>query len=89
MSPTVPAEAAAPTEDRAITLAKKLEQERAALMDRIGKNRAYLRLKDANGELSDKDGQWLDTFYPLKEKGERRSKEDIVATREAKKAARS
>jgi hypothetical protein len=81
-----PAEATAA--ERQIARAKLLEKERAALMVTIAKNREYLRLMDANEELTSDQGAWLDTFYPLKEKGERRSEDDIAATREAKKQAR-
>jgi hypothetical protein len=74
--------------EKQIERALHLERERADLMNRIGKNREYLRLMDANDALTDAQGEWLDKFYPLKEKGERRSQEDILATREAKMAAR-
>lgn len=74
--------------DRQIARAKDLEKERFELSKRITANRDYLRLMDQNEELSSEQGVWLDTFYPLKEKGERRSKEDIDATRKAKLEAR-
>jgi hypothetical protein len=85
--PTVPT---APQTDaeKQIERALHLERERADLQSRISKNREYLRLMDANDALTDEQGDWLDKFYPLKEKGERRSDDDIKATREAKKAAR-
>jgi hypothetical protein len=67
-----------------IDRAKTLEKERAELQGRIGKNREFLRLMDENEALNDEQAEWLDTFYPSKEKGERRSKEDILATRKAK-----
>ncbi len=83
--PTVPALTEA---EKQIERAKHLERERADLMERIGANREYLRLMDKNEALTDEQGAWLDKFYPLKEKGERRSKDDIQATREAKQEAR-
>ena len=58
-------------------------------MERIADNRNYLRLMDKNEALTAAQGEWLDKFYPLKEKGERRSKEDIEATREIRKEARA
>jgi hypothetical protein len=73
--------------ERQIARAKSLEKERAALIKRIASNREFLRLMDENEALTKEQGEWLDLFYPLKEKGERRSKDDIDATREAKKAA--
>lgn len=75
--------------DRQIIRAKDLERERGDLMDRITKNRDYLRLMDANGELTDDQGAWLDVFYPVKEKGEQRTKAEVEATRKAKEEARS
>lgn len=80
-TPTTPA-------DRQIARAKGLERERADLMERIGKNRDYLRLMDANEELTADQAEWLDAFYPVKEKGEQRTKEEIEATRKAKEDAR-
>lgn len=74
--------------ERQIVRAGDLERERASLMEKIGKNRDYLRLMDANEELTEEEGQWLETFYPTKEREIRRSKEDIEATRQARKEAR-
>lgn len=74
--------------ERQIARAKSLEKERAELMERIAANRDYLRLMDKNDELTDSQGEWLDTFYPQKEKGEQRSKEDIEATRKVREEAR-
>lgn len=85
--PTVPSTEAT-TDHPQIHRAKVLERERAELMERIAKNREYLRLMDANGDLTDAQSDWLADFYPLKEKGERRSEEDIIATRNAKLEAR-
>ena len=85
-------EAQAPVEqtaaERQIERAKALEKERSELQERITKNRDYLRLMDANEELTEEQGAWLDAFYPVKEKGERRTKEEIERTRKAKEEAR-
>lgn len=88
MSPqptTAPAQTPA---ERQIERAMKLEQERSELQEKIGKNREYLRLMAANDELTADQKKWLDVFYPEKEKGERRSAEEIEATRKAREAAR-
>jgi hypothetical protein len=45
-------------------------------------------LIDKQGNLSEEQGRWLDTFYPAKEKGEKRSKDDIEATRKLRDQAR-
>lgn len=73
--------------DRQVQRAKELEFQKQELLEKIGKNRDYLRLMDANDELTDEQGAWLDAFYPVKEKGEQRTKEEIEATRKAKEAA--
>lgn len=74
--------------ERQIARAKDLERQRGDLMDLITANRDYLRLMDKNDELTDEQGDWLDVFYPLKEKGEQRSKSEIEATRKAREEAR-
>lgn len=86
--PTQNSPAPATAAERQIARAKELEAERATLMDKIGKNRDYLRLMEANDELTPEQGVWLETFYPTKERGEKRSKEDIEATRKARQEAR-
>lgn len=73
---------------RQIERAKVLEKQRAELQTSIGKNRDYLRLMDANEELTADESAWLQKFYPEKERGSRRSEDEIKATREARKAAR-
>ena len=87
-----PQPTATPTEstvtERQIQRANHLERERAKLQEAVDKNRQYLRLMGDNDELSDAEKAWLDSFYPEKEKGERRSDEDIVATRDIREAAR-
>lgn len=87
--PTVPNAAEGTGADRQIARAKTLEKQRADLQKLITSNRDLLRLLDANEELTEAQGAWLDKFYPLKEKGERRSKEDIEATRKLKTEARA
>ena len=74
--------------EKQIARAKQLEKERAALMQKIAANRDYLRLMHRNEALTEEQGDWLDEFYPLKEKSKRRSKEEVEATRKAKLAAR-
>ena len=73
---------------RQIGRAMKLERERSELQARIASNRDYLRLMDKNEELSNDQGAWLDAFYPQKEKGTRRDKDDVERTRLIKAAAR-
>lgn len=84
---------AVPEEDRSpgerqFIRANLLEQERTRIMKQISSNREYLRLMDANEELSPELGEWLEDFYPLKERGEQRSEDEIERTRKAKAAAR-
>ena len=74
--------------EKQIVRAHALEGERSALQEKVAKNREYLRLMEANDELTADQIAWRKLFYPDKEKGERRSKEDIEATRQARKAAR-
>lgn len=74
--------------ERQIARARQLERERSAVMSKISKNREYLRLMADNDELSAEQKRWLAVFYPDKERGEQRSKEQIEATRKAKEAAR-
>lgn len=75
------------TGTRQIQRAKELEAQRQELMEKITKNRDFLRLLDGNEELTPDEGAWLDTFYPLKEKGEQRTKEEVEATRKLKEEA--
>lgn len=72
-----------------VARARTLERERADVMKRISANREYLRLMEENEELTDDEGDWLDDFYPQKEKGQSRSDDEIERTRKAKAAARS
>lgn len=74
--------------ERQIARAKSLEKDRAELQKKIDANRRYLRLMEQNDELTTAQADWLDDFYPVKEKGERRSRDDIERTRKAKEDAR-
>jgi len=74
--------------DARIEEAKRLERERGDLMEAVSNNRTQLRQMDKANELTEAQGAWLDTFYPEKEKGERRTKEEIEATRKARESAR-
>jgi len=71
-----------------IALAKRLERERAEKMKQIDDVRVMLRRFDRLGGLTEEQGAWLDTFFPEKEKGQRRSADAIEATRKAREAAR-
>lgn len=81
-------EASGPFVTALIHQAKMLEGELDVLRGKVGKNREQLRGLDELDALSPEQGEWLETFYPTKEKGDRRSDADIKATREAKEAAR-
>lgn len=86
-TPEAPAEPQTPGA-RQVQRAKDLEKQRSDLMDEISANRTYLRLMATNGELSAEEKAFVDTFYPSKERGERRSAEQIAATRTARDEAR-
>lgn len=73
---------------RQIKRAIRLEKEISAVRQQVNDNREYLRLMDKNEELTEDQATFLDTFYPEKEKGERRLPEDVEATRRAREAAR-
>jgi hypothetical protein len=74
--------------ERQVERAKRLEAERFELAKHIDANRKLLRLMADSDELTDAQQDWLDDFYPLKERGEKRSKADIEATRRVKEEAR-
>lgn len=76
------------TGQKQIARALALESERGAIMKKIAANRTYLRLMEENEELTDAEADWLDDFYPQKEKGQQRSEDEIERTRKAKAAAR-
>lgn len=75
--------------ERQIVRAHALEKQRGEHMEKIAANRTFLRMMGQTEELTDEQTDWLETFYPEKEKGERRSAEQIEATRKAREAARS
>lgn len=67
--------------------AHQLEAEKQRLQKAIGANREYLRLMDANEELPEELGAWLDDFYGTKSKGEARTADEIKRGREAREVA--
>lgn len=73
---------------RQILRALRLEREISELRQSVNDNRDYLRLMDRNDELSDDQAEFLDVFYPEKEKGQQRPQEEIEATRRARAFAR-
>lgn len=73
---------------RQVARAIRLEGEISKVREHINDNRDYLRLMDKNEELNEAQSEFLDTFYPEKEKGERRPTEEVEATRRARAAAR-
>lgn len=73
---------------RQVKRAMRLEGEVAKIRKQVDDNRKYLRLMDANEELSEAQADFLDVFYPEKEKGERRTTDQVEATRLARQAAR-
>lgn len=73
---------------RQVRRAVALEAERARIMDVVAKNRTLLRLLDSQDSLDADQQEFLDTFYPEKERGTRRSAADVEATRKAKLVAR-
>ena len=76
--------------EKQINRAVTLERERAGVAKKIGANREYLRLMEENEEITDDDElDWLEDFYPQKEKGQPRSEDDLERTRKAKAAARA
>ncbi len=73
---------------RKIAQAKTLEKQRGELQEKIGANRRQLRDMAATGDLTTEQVAWLDAFYPEKERGERRSKDEIERTRKLREEAR-
>lgn len=73
---------------RQIRRALRLEQELSKLRQSVNDNRDYLRLMDRNEELDEDQSEFLEVWYPEKEKGERRPPEEVEATRRAKSLAR-
>jgi len=75
--------------EKQISRAVRLERERSEAMKKVAANREYLRLMEENEELGDEEADWLDDFYPQKERGRGRSEDEIERTRKAKAAARA
>lgn len=73
---------------RQIVRAVHLEKLRSDLMEQVTANRDYLRLMEKNGELNEAQTAFRKTFYPDKEKGESRDKDEIEATRKLRETAR-
>jgi hypothetical protein len=73
---------------RQIKRALRLEREISTLRKNVNDNRDYLRLMDRNEELTEDQAEFLDTFYPEKEKGSTRDAAEIEATRRAREFAR-
>lgn len=66
----------------------RLEADRAGVLAKIADVRDMLRKLDNTDKLNEAQAEFLDVFYPEKERGERRSAEDLEATRRAREAAR-
>lgn len=74
---------------RQVRRAVELERQISSVREKVNDNRTYLRLMDRNEELNEAQAEFVDVFYPDKEKGERKPKEETQATRRAKLAART
>lgn len=74
---------------RQVRRAIELERQVASLREKVNDNRTYLRLMGRNDELTDEQFEFVDVFYPEKEKGERRDAAEVEATRRAREFARS
>lgn len=68
--------------------ARELEKERGNLMERIGANRAILRNMHKADALEADLKEFVEKFYPEKEKGVTRSADEIEATRKEREKAR-
>lgn len=67
--------------ERQFLRAVKLEGEKASIMRQINANRGLLRTLDETEELSDDLSDWLEDFYPTKEKDAKRDAEEVKNTR--------
>lgn len=70
-----------------VNAAVALLKQQRDIQKQIGENRDTLRLLDKREKLSEQQGEWLDAFYPLKAKGERRSADEIAKTKAVRAAA--
>ena len=73
---------------RQVQRAIDLERQLGELREKIDSNRTYLRLMKQNEELSEDQVEFVEVFYPEKEKGERRTDAEVEATRRARDVAR-
>lgn len=73
-----------------VSEAMELERELDGVRKHIESNRDQVRgaLSTLGDKVPQEIADWAFDFYPAKAKGERRSEDDIKATRAAKKAAR-
>ena len=71
-----------------IQQAKDLEVQRGEVLERVSAVRSQLRNLRKLGALDADAIKFMDVFYPEKERGEIRSKEDIEKTRKAREDAR-
>ena len=71
-----------------IEQAQELEREGAEHAKKVTANRTALRGMDTQGNLNAEQRKFVRTWYPDKEKGSRRSKEEIKATRDLREKAR-
>lgn len=76
------------TGSRQVARAIQLEAQVAELREKVNDNRTYLRMMDKNDELTEDQSEFLEVFYPEKEKGERRPDSEVEATRIARALAR-
>jgi len=67
-----------------IKRAIELELALAAARKDVNDNREYLRLMSRNKAVNEDQQEFLDVWYPSKERGDRRDREDIEATRKLK-----
>lgn len=73
---------------RQVQRAIQLERDLGELREKIDSNRTYLRLMRKNEELNEDQAEFVDLFYPEKEKGEQRTPAEIEASRLARSVAR-
>jgi len=71
-----------------IQQAKDLEIQRGEILEKIGAVRSQLRNLKKLGALDADALKFVQVFYPEKERGETRSKEEVEKTRAAREAAR-
>lgn len=61
--------------------AVSLEQQKATIMKQITANRTFLRVMDESDALDDDLAEWLEVFYPTKEKDATRDDDQVKVTR--------